>query len=53
MEKVQVDIINLRENLNKKLIESGWDTMLSPYINGLSFDHIINELVNNGVELSM
>jgi uracil-DNA glycosylase len=47
MEKVQVDIINLRENLNKKLIESGWDTMLSPYINGLSFDHIVNELVNN------
>lgn len=47
MEKIQVDIINLRENLNKKLIESGWDTMLSPYINGLSFDHIVNELVNN------
>ena len=34
----------LRENLNNKLKDSGWDRMLSPYVNGLSFDYIINKL---------
>jgi uracil-DNA glycosylase len=47
MEKIQVDINNLRESLNNNLKSSGWDTMLSPYVNGLSFDHIINTLVDN------
>ena len=38
------DINLLRENLNNKLKDSGWDRMLSPYVNGLSFDYIINKL---------
>jgi len=41
------DINLLRENLNNKLKDSGWDRMLSPYVNGLSFDYIINKLRDN------
>ena len=37
MEKISVDIVKLRENLNEKLESSGWDKMLSPYVNGLNF----------------
>jgi len=47
MENVQVDITNLRESLNNKLLESGWERMLSPFVNGLEFDIIMQTLVNN------
>jgi len=47
MEKISVDIVKLRENLNEKLESSGWDRMLSPYVNGLNFDYIVNALVDN------
>ena len=39
-----IDINLLRDNLNNKLKDSGWDRMLSPYVNGLSFDYIMNKL---------
>jgi uracil-DNA glycosylase len=51
MQNIDVNIIKLREKLNENLIKSGWHTMLSPYVNGLNFDIIINYLVdsvNNG-----
>ena len=44
---MEIDINILRDNLNAKLKDSGWDRMLSPYVNGLSFDHIMNTLVQN------
>ena len=47
MDKIEINIETLRETLNTKLAESGWDKMLSPYTNGLSFDHIMNTLVDN------
>jgi len=47
MDKIEINIEILRENLNSKLALSGWDKMLSPYTNGLSFDHIMNTLVDN------
>lgn len=47
MENIEIDITNLRESLNNKLVDSGWEKMLSPYINGLDFDHIMNTLVAN------
>lgn len=47
MDKIEINIETLRETLNTKLSESGWDKMLSPYTNGLSFDHIMNTLVDN------
>ena len=47
MESIEIDITNLRESLNNKLVDSGWEKMLSPYINGLDFDHIMNTLVAN------
>tara|TARA_R100000544_G_C2223141_1_gene58846 strand:+ start:402 stop:1085 length:684 start_codon:yes stop_codon:yes gene_type:complete len=45
MKKLDIDINNLRERLIEKLIESGWEPALSPFINGLSFDIIMNNLV--------
>ena len=51
MNKVSVDIVNLRDKVNEKLNGSGWENYLSPYINGLNFDYLINKLVegvNNG-----
>jgi len=45
MENIEINIIKLRETLNQKLIESGWHKMLSPYINGLDFDVVVNKLV--------
>lgn len=45
MEKISIDITKLRENANKSLEESGWDAVLSPYINGLNFDYLVNKLV--------
>ena len=41
---MNIDINLLRDNLNNKLKDSGWDRMLSPYVNGLSFDYIMNKL---------
>tara|TARA_R110002051_G_scaffold294404_1_gene359675 strand:- start:2576 stop:3265 length:690 start_codon:yes stop_codon:yes gene_type:complete len=47
MENIGINIINLRETLNSKLIDSGWDLMLSPFVNGLSFDMIMQALEQN------
>ncbi len=44
---MEIKINNLRDNLIEKLEYTGWANMLSPYINGLSFDHIMNTLVDN------
>jgi len=44
---MEIDINILRDNLNSKLKDSGWDRMLAPYVNGLSFDHIMNTLVES------
>lgn len=44
---MDIDINLLRDNLNNKLKDSSWDRMLSPYVNGLSFDHIMNTLIEN------
>ena len=44
---MEIKINNLRNNLIEKLEYAGWSNMLSPYINGLSFDHIMNTLVDN------
>ena len=44
---MEIDINILRDNLNSELKDSGWDRMLSPYVNGLSFDHIMNTLIEN------
>lgn len=41
---MDIDINILRDNLNNKLENSGWDRMLSPYVNGLSFDYIMEKL---------
>tara|TARA_R110002012_G_scaffold303796_1_gene505891 strand:- start:42 stop:761 length:720 start_codon:yes stop_codon:yes gene_type:complete len=46
MKKLDIDINNLRERLIEKLVESGWEPALSPFINGLSFDIIMNNLVS-------
>ena len=43
---MEIDINNLRDNINNKLTDSGWERVLSPYINGLSFDHIMNTLID-------
>jgi uracil-DNA glycosylase len=47
MDKIEINIETLRESLNEKLVASGWDKMLTPYTNGLIFDHIMNTLVDN------
>jgi len=44
---MEIDINILRDNLNDKLEQSGWGRMLSPYVNGLSFDHIMNTLIEH------
>ena len=46
MNKVAVDIVNLRDKVNEKLEGSGWENYLSPYINGLNFDYLVNKLVD-------
>ena len=43
---IEVDIEELRENVNSTLVSSGWDKMLSIFVNGLDFDHIVNNLVD-------
>jgi uracil-DNA glycosylase len=45
MKKLEIDINNLRERINNALEESGWTPALAPFINGLSFDIILNSLV--------
>ena len=45
MKKLDIDINNIREKLIEKLEDSGWEPALSPFINGLSFDIILNKLV--------
>ena len=37
----------LKENLTNKLIDSGWDKLLLPYVNSVRFEHIIDKLVDN------
>lgn len=44
---MEIKINNLRDNINNKLSDSNWERVLSPYINGLNFDHIMNTLVDN------
>lgn len=45
VQPIEVDIQQLRDSANSSLEESGWDRMLSPFINGLDFDYIVNQLV--------
>jgi uracil-DNA glycosylase len=42
---IEIDIEQLRNDVNNKLEDSGWAPMLSPFINGLEFDMIMNKLV--------
>ncbi len=44
---MEIDINIVRDNLNNKIEESGWDRMLSTYVNGLRFDHIMNTLIGH------
>ena len=46
MTEVDIDINIIRDSLNSTLVESGWDKMLSIYINGLNFDYIVNSLAD-------
>tara|TARA_R100000541_G_scaffold370_11_gene3169 strand:- start:370 stop:1053 length:684 start_codon:yes stop_codon:yes gene_type:complete len=46
MKKLDIDINNLRENLINRLTDTGWEPALSPFINGLSFDMIMNNLIS-------
>ena len=46
MENIAIDITNIRDSLNNKLQDSGWERMLSPFINGLEFDLIMQSLVS-------
>lgn len=43
---MEIDINNLRDNINNKLSDSNWERVLSPYINGLNFDYIVNSLAD-------
>lgn len=43
---IEVDIEQLRDSVNSTLVESGWDKMLSIFVNGLDFDYIVNNLVD-------
>ena len=47
MTEVDIDINIIRDSLNNNLKVANWEKVLSPYINGLSFDHIMNTLVDN------
>lgn len=47
MTEVDIDINIIRDSLNSNLKVANWEKVLSPYINGLSFDHIMNTLVDN------
>ena len=43
---INVDINELREQANDTLHDSGWAPMLTPFINGLDFDLIVEKLVS-------
>ena len=53
MKKLEIDINNLRERINNALEESGWTPALAPFINGLSFDIILNSLVFGGLQKNL
>ncbi len=42
---IDIDITELRDNVNQSLEKSGWDRMLSIFVNGLDFDIIVNKLI--------
>ena len=42
---IDIDITELRDNVNQSLEKSGWDKMLSIFVNGLDFDIIVNKLI--------
>lgn len=46
MTEVDIDINIIRDSLNSKLKVTNWEKVLSPYINGLSFDYIVNSLAD-------
>ena len=50
MNNIDINIVKLRETLNDKLVDSGWEPLLSPYVNGLNFDYVVNELVKQVAE---
>lgn len=39
--------IILEQNLSKKLVDSGWDKLLLPYVNSVRFEHIMDKLIDN------
>lgn len=43
---INIDINELRDSANDKLQDSGWAPMLTPFINGLDFDLIVERLVS-------
>jgi uracil-DNA glycosylase len=43
---INIDINELRDSANDKLQDSGWAPMLTPFINGLDFDLIVEKLVS-------
>lgn len=46
MTEVDIDINIIRDSLNSNLKVANWEKVLSPYINGLSFDYIVNSLAD-------
>lgn len=42
----EVDINMIRDSLNSNLKVTNWEKVLSPYINGLNFDYIVNSLAD-------
>ena len=51
MTEVDIDINIIRDSLNSNLKVANWEKVLSPYINGLNFDYIVNSLAD-GVKKS-
>jgi len=46
MTEVDIDINIIRDSLNSNLKVANWEKVLSPYINGLNFDYIVNSLAD-------
>ena len=46
MTEIDIDINIIRDSLNSNLKVANWEKVLSPYINGLSFDYIVNSLAD-------
>lgn len=42
----EIDINMIRDSLNSNLKVTNWEKVLSPYINGLNFDYIVNSLAD-------